>query len=478
MSFIEGVGREQQQLFPEVLDDYVTAENPVRFIDAFVDSLNLLELGFGRVVPAETGRPAYDPKDLLALYVYGYLYGIRSSRKLEKETHRNVELMWLLRRLRPDFKTIADFRKDNGPALRKVCRQFTLLCKRMDLFGAELVAIDGSKFRAVNSRDRNFSRVQLEQMLGQVDARIERYLGELDVQDGSEASTVGVEVEDLPKRIEQLQQKRSECQALLEHLDRTGEGEVSLTDPESRRMMTGGVTDICYNAQIAVDEKNKLIVAEDVTNRVSDRQSLAPMAQQAKEVLQVEELAVVADRGYTNAEQVKKCAQAGIVPYMGKPQNSRNEKLGLFTKDDFHYDSARDSYRCPAGQELVFRFEGMDRGKGARRTRYYWTRACGGCALKPRCTQDRRWRRIRRTPEESFVEQMRARVAQAPEILRRRKAIVEHPFGTMKRWMNQGYFLTRGLENVRAEFSLTVLAYNLRRVLSILTVPKMLAALA
>jgi transposase len=478
MSFIEGVGREQQQLFPKVLDDYVAAENPVRFIDAFVRPLDIGGLGFERAVPAETGRPGYDPRDLLALYIYGYLYGIRSSRKLEKETHRNVELMWLLRWLRPDFKTIADFRRDNGPGLRKVCREFTLLCKRMDLFGAELVAIDGSKFRAVNSRDRNFSRVRLEEMLGQIDTRIEQYLGELDAQDGSEAFAAGIRVEDLPRRIEQLQEQRSECRALLEHLERAGEGEVSLTDPDSRRMLTGGVTDVCYNVQIAVDEKNKLIVAQDVTNSVSDRQLLAPMAKQARQVLSAKQLAVVADRGYTNNEQVKQCAQSGIVPYMGKPQNSRNQKLGLFTKDDFVYDEVTDTYRCPAGETLSFHTLCKDRRSAGRLVRYYWTNACTGCALRSHCTRDGRRRRINRNPDEHFVEDMRARVAAAPEILRRRKAIVEHPFGTMKRWMNQGYFLTRGLQSVRAEFSLTVLAYNLKRAFALLTVPRMVTALA
>jgi transposase len=475
MSFIEGVGREQSVMFPEVLDDYVGEGNPVRFIGAFVEFLNVEQLGFQRAVPAETGRPAYDPRDLLALYIYGYLYGIRSSRKLEKETHRNVELMWLLRRLRPDFKTIADFRRDNGSALRKVCREFTLLCKRMDLFGAELVAIDGSKFRAVNNRQRSFPRAQLKEMLLQIDSRVESYLSQLDAQDGSEASTTTVD--ELKQRMQQLADRRAECQVLLEEMDRTGEDEVSLTDKDSRRMMTGGTTQVCYNAQIAVDEKHKLIVAEEVTNQASDRQWLAPMAKQAKEVLGAEQLAVVADRGYTNAEQVKECAESGIVPYMGKPQNSRNLKRGLYTKNDFVYDQATDSYRCPAGEILTFHTEGMDRRKGGRRARYYWTNACGGCVLRHACTRDGRRRRITRSPYEHFVEEMGARVAAAPEVLRRRKAIVEHPFGTMKRAMNQGYFLTRGLQSVKAEFSLTVLAYNLKRAFSILAIPRMIAAL-
>lgn len=476
MSFIEGVGRDQRQLFPEALDDYVGAENPVRFIDAFVEVLNLGDLGFERVEPAATGRPGYDPRDLLALYVYGYLYGIRSSRKLERETHRNVELMWLLRRLRPDFKTIADFRRDNGQALRRVCREFTLLCKRMDLFGAELVAIDGSKFRAVNSRDRNFPRVRLEEMVDQIDAKIARYLGDLDAQDESDASSGGAGVEELKQHLEQLREKRAECQVLLEHLDRTGESEVSLTDPDSRRMKTGRVTEVCYNAQIAVDDKNKLIVAEDVTNQASDRSLLAPMARQAKEVLGAAQIAVVADRGYTNAEQIKQCGQSGIVPYVEEPKTSANKKLGLFTKDDFTYDSVTDSYRCPAGQELTFRFESIEPSRRGRHIRYYLTAACFRCPIKQRCTRGER-RKIARTPDEPFVEVMRERMTGAREILRRRKAIVEHPFGTMKRWMNQGYFLMRGLENVKAEFSLTVLGYNLKRAVAILTVPGMVAAL-
>lgn len=475
MDYIRGVTRNQVILFPETVEDYITEDNPVRFIDAFVSSLELAELGFTRATPAETGRPAYDPGDLLRLYLYGYLNRVRSSRMLERETKVNLEVMWLLGKLSPDFKTIADFRRDNGPALRKVCREFTLLCKRMDLFGAELVAIDGSKFRAVNNRQRSFPRAQLKEMLVQIDSRVESYLSQLDAQDGSEASTTTVD--ELKQRMQQLADRRAECQVLLEQMDRTGEDEVSLTDQDSRRMMTGGTTQVCYNTQIAVDEKHKLIVAEEVTNQASDRQWLAPMAKQAKEVLGAEQLAVVADRGYTNAEQVKECAESGIVPYMGKPQNSRNFKRGLYTKDDFIYDQGTDSYRCPAGEILTFHTESMDRRKGGRRARYYWTNACGGCALRHACTRDGRRRRITRSPYEHFVEEMAARVAAAPELLRKRKAIVEHPFGTMKRAMNQGYFLTRGLQSVKAEFSLTVLAYNLKRAFRILAIPRMIAAL-
>ena len=476
MSFIEGLGREQQVMFPEVLDDYVAEGNAVRFIDAFVESLKVGELGFERAVAAETGRPGYDPKDLLALYIYGYLYGIRSSRKLEREAHRNVELMWLLRRLRPDFKTIADFRRDNKDALRRVCRQFTLLCKRMDLFGAELVAIDGSKFRAVNSRQRSFPRKRLEEMVAGIDRRIEGYLEYLDEQDEAEGSGSG-EGEKLKERIRELREKSAECRAMLEQLDRTGDNEISLTDPDSRRMPVGASTEVGYNAQIAVDAKHDLILAEDVINTPSDRHSLAPMAREAQEVLGAEQLSVVADRGYTNAQQIKQCQEAGIVPYVDRPKNSRNYKLGLFTKEDFLYDADRDSYRCPGDQELVFRYETPDRARPGRLLRYYYTDACPSCPLRARCTRSDK-RRIQRTADEHLVDQMQARISANRAILWRRKAIVEHPFGTLKRWMGYDHFLMRGLESVRAEFSLAVLSYNIKRAMAVLGVPRMIAALA
>jgi transposase len=477
MSFIEGCDRRQPVLFPEVLDDYVGEENPVRFIDAFVGSLDLEALGFLRAVPAETGRPGYDPRDLMALYVYGYLYGIRSSRKLERETHRNVELMWLVGRLRPDFKTIADFRRDNKGALRQACRQFTLLCKRLDLFGAELVAIDGSKFRAVNSRDRSFPRAKLTELIASIDRRIESYLDQLDQQDETERPSDSGEGAKIVERIARLKEKSDECRAMLEQMDRSGQNEVSLTDPDSRRMPTGGVTDVCYNVQIAVDDKHDMIVADDVINTPSDRQSLAPMACQAQEVLGGGQLSVVADRGYTNVEQLKKCEEAGIVPYVDRPKNSHNYKLGLFTKEDFLYDAATDSYRCPGDQELTFRHEGPDRKNRNRWVRYYYTDNCPQCPLRSRCTRTNR-RKIGRTPDERLVDQMQVRVRANRALLYRRKAIVEHPFGTLKRWMGYGHFLTRGLESVKAEFSLAVLSYNLKRALAVVSAPRMIAAIA
>jgi transposase len=477
MGFIYGAHRHEEILFPERLDDYIAAENPVRFLDAFVDHLDLAALGFQRATPAATGRPAYDPADLLKLYIYGYLYRLRSSRRLEQETHRNVELMWLLKKLRPDHKTIANFRKHNLAPLRRVCREFTLLCKQLDLFAGELVAIDGSKFKAVNAKARNFTPDKLTQLLAQIDQRIEGYLQDLDGQDSQDdAGTPGGAVADqVQAKIEALQQRKLLYTELQAQLEASGETQLSLTDPESRAMKLGkgrGI-EVCYNVQTAVDSKHKLIVANDVTNDTSDRDWLSPMALQAKEVLG-SPFEAVADVGYYHGEEVKTCLEAGITPYVARPITSANQKLGLFSKDDFIYDKATDTYQCPASARLTFRFDAVEHG---RHIRYYATSACGGCALKPQCTRSKGGRRITRWVDEHLLEAMEQRVRRRPEVMKQRKQLVEHPFGTMKRWWDAGYFLMRGLEKVRTEFSLTVLAYNLRRVLNLVEMPRLLAAL-
>jgi transposase len=474
MSFIEGVGREQQTLFPEVLDDYVAFDHPVRFIDAYVDQLDLQRLEFERAVAAETGRPGYHPGDLLKLYIYGYINGICSSRKLESETVRNVEVMWLVRRLHPDFKTIAEFRRRNIKALRRLFREFTVLCKKLDLFGAELVAIDGSKFRAVNSKRRNYSRPDLEEILRSVDERIARYLETSESTDSNDEHRAS-EPTDRAAELARLQSRAAEVRSMLADLDETGESQISLTDPESRKMKVRGTTEVCYNAQTAVDEKNKLIVAVEVTNEGTDRNWLSPMAREAKDVMGAERLAVVADKGYSSAREVEVCLEANITPYLPKPETSANKALGLFTKNDFRYDAEGDRYICPAGQELTFRHASREKGRDVR---YYRTYACRRCPLRPRCTRNKQSRRISRSVNEHVLEEMNARVAANPGILRKRKAIVEHPFGTIKRWMNQAYFLMRGLMKVRGEFSLSALAYNFKRVIAIVGVPGLIAALA
>ena len=359
MGFIHGANRHEEILFPERLDDYIAAENPVRFIDAFVDHLNLTTLGFQRATPAATGRPAYHPADLLKLYIYGYLYRLRSSRRLEQETHRNVELMWLLKKLRPDHKTIADFRKNNLMPLRQVCRECTLLCKQLDLFAGELVAIDGSKFKAVNAKARNFTPDKLTNLLQQIDQRVEGSLQELDGQDHQDdAGTPGGAVADnVQAKIEALQQRKLLYADLQAQLEASGETQLSLTDPESRAMKLGKGrgTEVCYNVQTAVDRKHKLIIANDVTNDPGDRDWLSPMALQAKAVLGCP-FDAVADVGSYHGEEVKTCLEAGITPYVARPITSANQKLGLFSKDDFTYDGATDTSQCPAGARLTFRF--------------------------------------------------------------------------------------------------------------------------
>jgi transposase len=477
MGFIHGANRHAEILFPERLDDYIAEENPVRFLDAFVDHLSLTTLGFQRAQPAVTGRPAYDPADLLKLYMYGYLYRLRSSRRLEQETHRNVELMWLLKKLRPDHKTIADFRKNNLAPLRQVCREFTLLCKRLDLFAGELVAIDGSKFKAVNAKERNFTPDRLAKLLQQIDQRVEGYLKDLDGQDNQdEAGTPGGAVaENLQAKIEALQQRKLLYVDLQAQLEASGATQLSLTDPESRAMKIGKGrgTAVCYNVQTAVDSKHKLIIANDVTNDTGDRDCLSPMARQAKDILGGP-FDAVADVGYYHGEEVKACLKAGITPYVVRPVTSANQKLGLFSKDDFTYDGATDTYQCPAGEQLTFRFATVEQG---RHIRYYATAACRACPLKQQCTRNKSGRRLTRWVDEHLLEEMEQRVRSRPEVMKQRKQLVEHPFGTMKRWWDAGYFLMRGLEKVRTEFSLTVLAYNLRRVLNLVEMPRLIAAL-
>lgn len=474
MGYIEGEDRKQTVLFPEVLDDYISEENPVRFIDVFVEGVDLSEMGFGRAIPKETGRPPYDPGDLLRLYVYGYLNRTRSSRQLEKETGRNVELMWLMRKLRPDFKTVADFRKDNPQALKKVCREFTLWCKRLELFGGELVAIDGSKFGAVNSPKRNFTEKKLRRMIREIEDKIDQYLKDLDRQDKQEAGQQSLSREQLKEKVQRYNERRAQYEQLKSELEQSGQSQISLTDPESRSMRVGHGVKVSYNVQIVVDQKNKLLVEHEVTNEVVDLGQLSTMAKKAKETLGVETLEVVADRGYYNGEEVKACEQSGITAYVPKSNNSSNLKRGLFTKQDFIYEPDKDCYRCPAGKELSYRYQTWEQG---RPMRSYEISGCKSCELRSKCSINKKGiRSIKRWADEAILEAMARRIADHPEKIELRKCLAEHPFGTIKRAMNQGYFLMRGLTKVGTEVSLTILAYNLRRVINILGVRTMVEA--
>src|SRR5271168_3233268 len=474
MTHIAGHDRSQTLLLPEAVDDYVGPENPVRFIDAFVDGLDLAEAGFAGVAAKPTGRPGYAPKDLLKLYIYGYLNRVRSSRRLEAETHRNIEVIWLLRHLKPDFKTIADFRSGNRNAFRLVFRQFVLLCRELDLFGRELLAVDGTRIKAVNNKDRNFTRASLAKFIELADAKLKDYLQRLDQGDATEAKTGGARVKNLAEKIAAVRERHARCKEMLAELDRTGEDQISLTDPDSRAMAAHTRVAVGYNVQIAVDVKHKLLVEQQVTNQVVDMGLLTQTAEPAKEILGVETIAVVADKGYFKIEDIEACEKAGIEAYVPRPQRGPSVKAGLFRKDEFQYDEGSDSYVCPAGQRLHPYSSSLLRG--LKKINYVNKLACDDCAIRSRCTGGK-FRTVSRLENEDVLDRMQARIAKRPGVLDRRRETVEHPFGTIKQWMYQGAFLMRGLEKVRAEFSLTALAYNLRRVLNIVAFPDLIAAL-
>jgi transposase/IS5 family transposase len=475
MTHISGFERSQLLLLPEAVDDYVGSDNPVRFIDAFVDGLDLTAAGFLRVEAKATGRPGYAPDDLLKLYIYGYLNRVRSSRRLEAECHRNIEVIWLLRTLKPDFKTIADFRRDNRGAFKSVFRQFVLLCRRLDLYGRELLAVDGTRIKAVNNKDRNFTRNSLAKFIRAADERLDDYLKRLDEGDVEEGETGGgARTNNLTEKIAALRDKRGRYAAMLRELERSGESQISLTDPDSRAMAAHTKVAVGYNVQVAVDAKHKLIVEQAVTNQVVDMGLLKETAEPARLVLDVERIDVVADRGYFKSEDIEACDKAGLTPHVPRPQRGSSVSDGFFRKDEFRYDPEQDAYICPAGQVLSTRYESKLRD--LKKVDYANRAACPVCPLRSRCTND--FRKVSRLENEAVLDRMAARLKAKPDILERRREIVEHPFGSIKQWMGQGAFLTKGLEKVRAEFSLTALAYNLRRALNILGVEAMVAAVA
>jgi transposase len=475
MTHIVGHDRAQMLLLPESLEDYVGSENPVRFIDAFVNDLDLAAAGLLRVTSKATGRPGYDPKDLLKLYIYGYLNRVRSSRRLEAETHRNLEVIWLVRHLKPDFKTLADFRRLNHKALRPVFRQFVLLCRQMDLFGRELLAVDGTRIKAVNNKYRNFTRASLTKFIELADAKLDDYLQRLDLGDESETRIAGSRVKNLAEKIGAIRARQTRCEEMLAHLDKTGEDQISLTDPDSRAMAAHTRVAVGYNVQVAVDVKHKLIVEQQVTNQVVDMGMLTQTAEPAKEVLGVETIDVVADKGYFKIEDIESCEKAGMAPYVQRPQRGPSVRAGSFRKDEFSYHATSDAYTCPAGQRLQ-PYSSSDL-RGLKKTNYVNKLACDACTIRARCTNGK-FRAVSRLENEAVLDRMQARLKVRPGVLDRRRESVEHPFGTIKKWMHQGAFLMRGLDKVRGEFSLTALAYNLRRVLNIVGFANLMAALA
>jgi transposase len=478
-----GLDRSQTLLFPERLEDYIAAENPVRFLDAFVGSLDLHALGFAKARCADTGRPPYDPAVLLNLYLCGYLHRVRSSRLLEAECQRNVEVLWLLGKLAPDFKTIADFRKDNLPPFKAVARQFTLLCRKLELFGGELLAVDGSKFTAVNARDQNFNADKLKDLIDRADARLAEYLQQLDAADVAEPGGAALSKTELAQKIAALQERQDWHKELLGELDEE-QKQTSVTDPDTRQAWPAptalrakriGVKAQPCNAQVAVDAKHKLIAAADGTNEGTDLRQLADVALAAKANLTLNQTEVVADTGYYNVAEVSRCEEHGITPYLPKADTSASTARGLYGKSQFKYEAVKNEYVCPAGAALTYRFSTYELG---RELKYYRAKGCKTCALKSRCTRNKANRTITREANEHLMEAMAARMQQQPAKFKLRKMLAEHPFGTIKRWFGYTHFLLKGLAKVQREWSLATLAYNLKRVLNLVSFQKLMAAVA
>ena len=473
--FIEGVARGQTVLFPDRLEDWIHEDHLVRVVDLFVEELDLAGLGFVRSAPARTGRPCYHPAVLLKLFIYGYLNRIPSSRRLEREAGRNVELMWLTGRLDPDHKTIADFRRDNGPGIRRTCAQFVELCRRIGVLEGACVAIDGSKFRAVNARDRNFTKGKIASRIAHLEADVERYIAEMVRVDRQEEGEVRAEkVAHLARRYGRVRQHIQHLQAVDRALADAPDGQISLTDPDARAMATSARNSgmVGYNVQTAVDAETHLIVAHDVTNQGHDCDLLVPMALAAKEALHRDEMHVLADKGTFSGRQILTCHEAGITTTIPKPETSGNRVKGMYVKPDFAYEADADVYRCPAGEALTYRYTTEEDGLEVRR---YWTGECGSCVMKTRCTTGRE-RRITRWAHEHLIEAARVRLIGPTEPMTVRCGTVEHPFGTIKAWMGTTHFLTRRLRNVKTEIALNVLAYNIKRMVALIRIRGLMAA--
>ena len=480
MGYISGTARGQVILFPEVLDEYIEETNMVRAVAGFVEYLNFKELQFVRAEAAETGRPGYDPRVMLGIFIWGHLNGVRSSRRLEGECCRNVELLWLTGKLFPDFKTIANFRKDNGGALKRVLVEFRMWCKGEELFGQELAAVDGSKFKAVNSMGRNYTKERLRKLIKREEEKVEQYLKELaegDEQAGEEEAQQ-LTAEELKQKIAGLKEHLEKNKQLQQQLAESGENQISLTDPEARLMKTGKGADVCYNLQAAVDSKHKLIIDYEVTNAIADQGLLARIATKAKEALEVEGLAVVGDGGYFEGTSIKECEEAGITTYVPVEEADGSTSRGVFPRSQFYYDQEKDLFICPAGKELTVITEVQRKNGKAMPTRIYGTKACQACSLRAQCTTSKNGRKIKRWIHQAVIERQAERNRSNPQILRRRGSLIEHVFGTIKRAMGHTYFLTKGSEKVSTEASLMVLSYNFKRVISIMGVAGMRSSFA
>jgi transposase len=494
-TFKTGASREQASLLPARIEDYVGPDNPVRAIESFVCALDLAKLGFRHADRGaeEAGQPPYAPADLLKLYLYGYTNQVRSSRRLEREACRNLELIWLLKNLKPGYRTIANFRKENWEALRAVNRNFVLLLRELDLVGGSVVAIDGSFFHGDASKASIFTRKRLAEQIAKLDLEIEAYGKSLEDNDAAEAKEPrqdrsdgpsaggGTNGGDIGTKVATLMAQRSRARADLARLEESGETQLSLTDPDARLLVKNGQGIAGYNVQVAVDDKHNLIVASEVVNDSSDVGQLHAMAKAAKEALDAETLQALADEGYYSSLELKACEDDGIVAYVPVPEgNGQLEKKGRFSLKDFSYEDGADAYHCPAGQ-LLHRTEGSnwENTSGRVEIRYAGRKAiCGACPLKARCLSPKAvTRTIRRWEHEDVLERHRARMEGAGKLMRCRSGIVEHPFGTLKCRAGHRHFLVRGFNKVRGEWSLMALCYNITRVLNILGFEAFVAAI-
>jgi transposase len=472
MRYVKGEDRYQTILFPESIDEYISHDNPVRVIDVFVDLyIDVEKLGFTYAIPAHTGRPPYNPKDMLKLYIYGYMNRTRSSRRLESEAGRNLEVMWLMNKTKPDHKTISNFRKDNQQALKEVFKEFTLLCKDLNLFSQEFIAIDGSKFRASNSKKNNFNKKKINRHLKYIDEKIKSYLLELEKNDAEEAAIPEITEEEIKARIEELKKRKDTYEKHKAEIEE--KGEVSTTDPDSRLMaVNNNGVDVCYNVQTAVDSKHYLIIEVDVINNAADQNQLSPMAKKAKEILGVETLNVAADKGYYVAEDLKDCEEDKIITYVPKQTYANSTGNKKYYADEFAYDPEKDLYVCPMGQELNYYRTRKENGI-VRHLDYRNFEACANCQELKKCTTSEKGRTITRHADQDFLDMVNARTKENKELYKKRQMIVEHPFGTVKRAWGFSHFLTKGLASVKAEASIIFLAYNLKRVINIIGVEGM-----
>lgn len=474
MKHKEGPERGEQMLMPASVEDYIEADNPVRLIDAFVSKLDLKALGYKHAVAPKTGRPPYHPGDLLKLFIYGFMRKMTSTRPLEKETHRNLEVLWLLKGVTPDFKTIARFRRENAKAIEKTFELFVKIGVKRNFFGKALAAVDGTRFKGVNSIDRVYTKEQLDEATKRMKEKLQRYIKEVEEMDQQEENPEGFTAEEIKESIANIEEDLKELQEAQDTLEESGEERISLTDPDSRLMKVGSKTTVGYNAQFAVEAESKLIVAIKVTNDRADGNNLHDISSAAKQALETETLQVVADSAYHVAEEIKKCEDSGIIPFINSPAARSND--GRFTKDAFIYDAENDQYRCPAGETLSLSGN-ISKGYG-RIVRAYKTTACRTCPLRSKCTKNKAGRVIERKPNEDLLDAMAKCVKQNPRLMRKRKGIIEHVFGCIKSAMGMRELLTKGFKMVRAELSLAALAFNLKRLINDRGAAELMKALA